>query len=96
MLSVLVSVVIFVWFLGNAVRQIRRQQAMGLKMQWDKTLATAGGCILVTGAGLGSLFAGLTLDAPILGTAGCAVLMIGGMIGLIILVNRRWPRRPGE
>lgn len=37
-----------------------------------------------------------TLDAPILGTSGRVVLMIGGMIGLIILVNRRCPRRPGE
>jgi hypothetical protein len=42
------------------------------------------------------LFAGLTLDVPILGTSGCVVLLIGGMIGLITLVNRRWPRRPGE
>jgi hypothetical protein len=96
MLSALTAAVIFIWFLGNAVRQYRRQRAMGLRMQWDKTLATAAGCILVTGAGLGSLFAGLTLDVPILGTSGCVVLLIGGMIGLITLVNRRWPRRPGE
>ena len=96
MLSALAAVVVFVWFLGNAVRQYRRQRAMGLKMQWDKALATAGGCILVTGAGLSALFAGLMLDAPVLGISGCVVLMIGGMIGLITLVNRRWPRRLGE
>jgi len=96
MWSVLTSVAIFLWIVHNAVRQYRRQRALGLTMQWDKTFVTAGGCILVTGAGLGALFAGLTLDAPVLGTSGCAVLMIGGMIGLIVLVNRRWPRRPGE
>jgi hypothetical protein len=96
MLSALTALLDFVWSVSNAVDQYRRQRALGLKMQWDKALATAGGCILVTGVGLGSLFAGLALDAPILGTSGCVVLIIGGMIGLIILVNRRWPRRPGE
>lgn len=90
------AVVVFLWVLGNAVRQVRRQRALGLKFEWDKAFATAGGCILVTLAAIGALIGMMALDQPIPGTILCVLILAGGLTGLIVWVNRRWPRRPGE
>jgi hypothetical protein len=96
MSSVLLAVVIFVIAMGNAVRQYRRQRALGLPMQWGKLFATLAGCVIVTLLALGALFAGLESDQPALGVGACVILLVGGMIWLITWVNRRWPRREGE
>jgi len=95
-MSSLVAVVVFLFVLGNAINQIQRQRRLGLAFQWGKTFATGGGCVLVTLVALGALLLAMHFDAPVLGAIACAVLLAGGLTGLIVWVNRTWPRREGE
>jgi hypothetical protein len=75
----------------GAVRQLRENRRRGIKFEWSKALVTGGGCILITGLGLACLFAGFALDQPLVGVGLTFVILIGGLIGLIVWINRRWP-----
>ena len=91
--STIFSVVIFVWMTGMAIRQIRENRRRGIKYDWPRALAAAGGSIAVALAGIGVLLAGLTTDHAAAGGIGCAAVMIGGMIALALWIKRRWPTR---
>ncbi len=96
MASTVFAVVMFVSIAGNAVRQYRRQRALGITMQWGKLFTTLAGCMIVALIAIGALFAGMATDQLVLGLAACIIVMAGGLFGLIRWVNRRWPRRVGE
>jgi hypothetical protein len=78
------------FFLSGAIRQVRENKRLGIKFQWAKFFATMGGVVVVMGLGLGCLFLGLSLDRPLI-AALYLVIFIGGLVGLFIWANRRWP-----
>ncbi len=43
----------FVFIAGNAVRQYRRQRALGVTMQWGKLFTTLAGCMIIALIGRG-------------------------------------------
>jgi amino acid transporter len=95
-MTALATAIAVCWVMLNAIRQLRENRWRGIKFEWSKALVTAGGCILITVVALGCMFGAFALNQPALGGVLVAVVMIGGLIGLVVEVNRYWPTRTGS
>jgi hypothetical protein len=91
LLSTIFALVILVWAVVRAIRQIRDNRRRGIGMQWPKTLTTAAGSIAVALVGITIAIAGVTSDHEIAGLIGCMAVIVGGVIALGYWVNRHWP-----
>jgi hypothetical protein len=94
-MSWLIWVVFYPIIMSGAIRQIRERRRRGIKFEWSKGLATAGGCILVAVAGCASLIGFMAIDQPKIGCVLCVLVFGGGMTALIMAVNRHWPAEDG-
>lgn len=77
--------------LALAADMHRRQKASGIKTNWTKTVVTGLGSIIVSLCAIGVLVAGLESNHTIAGLILFVIVFAGGLAGLVILVNRRWP-----
>lgn len=75
----------------KAFQHVRADQRRGSPINWPKTLVTLAGGGGVTLAALGVLYAGLTADRSGLAIALFLVVFAGGLVAVILAVNRRWP-----
>ncbi len=94
-MSWLIWVVLYLIMVSEMIRQIRERRRRGIKFEWSKGLATAGGCILVAIAGCAALIGFMAIDQPETGCVLCVLVFGGGMTALIMAVNRRWPAEVG-
>jgi hypothetical protein len=78
---------------AGAIRQLRENRRRGIKIEWSKTAVTGAGCILITAAAVGAMLGAAKLGQPEIGFVAFLVVFGVGLAGLIIFVNRRWPRR---
>jgi O-antigen/teichoic acid export membrane protein len=95
-MGLLFSFMIVAIALTTAMQMRRRQQALGIKTNWTKTLVTGAGAIVVCLCGIGVLVGGANGDHA--GTAVVLALAIigGGLFVLVRWVNRRWPIPTGR
>jgi hypothetical protein len=91
----LAFLVLYFIMMAGAIQQIRARRRRGLRFDWSKGLVTTGGCLLITCVGCGSLIGFMAIDQAAIGAVFCFVVIIGGMIGLTIAINRRWPAGGG-
>lgn len=77
--------------MAMALRQIRDNRRRGIGVEWTKTMATAGGVIVITLLAVGVLIAATALRQPTVGVVLFIVVFVVGLIALILAVNRRWP-----
>ena len=77
--------------MGHAVRQMRERRRRGLRMDWAKLAATAGGAIAVALAAMGAILGGMMSNRPALGAILSALIMVGGLVTLILWLRWRWP-----
>jgi hypothetical protein len=95
-MGLLFSLLIVAIALTTAFQMRRRQQALGIKTNWTKTLVTGAGAIAVSLCGLGVIIGGANGGHG--GTAVILGLIIigGGLFVLIRWTNRRWPIPTGR
>jgi hypothetical protein len=95
-MSSLLTVFMCLMILLGALRQIRANRRRGIGIDWPKTLVSAGGCILVTLVAIGCLLGAAALGNLVVGVMLFVVVLTGGLIGLVVAVNRHWPAATGE
>jgi len=75
----------------KAFQRVRVDQQRGIPINWPKMLVTLAGGGVVTLAAIGVLYAGLTAGRGGLAIALFLVVFAGGLVAVILAVNRRWP-----
>ncbi len=90
-MGLLFSLLIVAIALTTAASMHRRQRAQGIKTNWTKTFVTGAGAIVVSLCGIGVLFAGMNGDHPGVAMILSLLVIAGGLVILVTLVNRRWP-----
>lgn len=74
-----------------AMREMRRQRRAGIRHDWTKTLVSILGVVVVTGLGFAAMFAASASGNAIAILAAFFLVWGGGMVALIIAVNRWRP-----
>ena len=92
MLAVLLPVLLaFLIALG----QLRENHRRGIAINWPKTLVTILGVIAITALACAALGWRVSVGDELTGGLLFALIMLSGIAGLAVGVNRRWPRAGG-
>ena len=75
----------------QAARQIRENRRRGIRYPWARTAATVGGVLLMIAIGGGVMAGLISLNWPVAGVFGFFIVVIGGIVGMSVWVNRHWP-----
>jgi hypothetical protein len=89
MLSVIMALIV----LFSSINQLRDVHRRGVKVQWAKALVTVAGCVTIALAAIGTLIVAKSLGHFDAGVLVVLVVVIGGIVALIVGVNRCRTRR---